>query len=564
MAGVGVYVDKRRVAADYHQRTKHHFDRYARSAGHLDWATQPDPFRRFWGAPLIHLPFAGADHPASYDELYLNVPGEPAAFSAASIGALFEFSLALSAWKEYGGSRWALRINPSSGNLHPTEAYLLAPAADLSDQPGVYHYAPKAHGLERRTSIEPDVWEGLACGLARGTCFVGLSSIHWREAWKYGERAYRYCQHDVGHAIAAVGFSAALLGWRATWLDGLGDDDVAALLGLDRDADFASAEREHPDLLLAVTPGWVDSTPRSLPGDAIEAVARGPWVGRANRLSVSHVDWALIDEVSRACVKERTAGSTSGAGGRTSMIDSPDPAMEPARSRGGLSTSARAVIQGRRSAVAMDRRTFLTRRTFFAMLDRVMPRCGTAPWVALGPPVCVHLLLFVHRVEGVDPGLYFLARDANEMASLREAMRADFEWIAPPGCPDHLPLRRLMSGDARRVATRVSCHQEIAGDGAVAAGMIARFAPSLEARGAWFYRRLFWEAGVIGQVLYLEAEAAGVRGTGIGCYFDDAVHELLGLSGTQYQSLYHFTIGGPMDDPRLTTLPPYDPARRET
>ncbi len=63
---------------------------------------------------------------------------------------------------------------------------------------------------------------------------------------------------------------------------------------------------------------------------------------------------------------------------------------------------------------------------------------------------------------------------------------------------------------------------------------------------------------MIGQVLYLEAEAAGVRATGIGCFFDDPVHELFGLTGREYQSLYHFTTGGPVDDPRLTTLPPYD------
>ena len=56
----------------------------------------------------------------------------------------------------------------------------------------------------------------------------------------------------------------------------------------------------------------------------------------------------------------------------------------------------------------------------------------------------------------------------------------------------------------------------------------------------------------------LEAEAAGVRSTGIGCFFDDPVHDVLGLRGMQYQSLYHFTVGGPMEDARLTTLPPYD------
>ena len=63
---------------------------------------------------------------------------------------------------------------------------------------------------------------------------------------------------------------------------------------------------------------------------------------------------------------------------------------------------------------------------------------------------------------------------------------------------------------------------------------------------------------MIGPVLYLEAEAAGVRATGIGCFFDDPVHQMLGLfPNTIFQSLYHFTVGGPVEDGRLTTLPPY-------
>jgi len=39
-------------ALQYHEATKHHFQRFARSAGHLDWKTQPNPFRRYDGAPL--------------------------------------------------------------------------------------------------------------------------------------------------------------------------------------------------------------------------------------------------------------------------------------------------------------------------------------------------------------------------------------------------------------------------------------------------------------------------------------------------------------------------------
>ncbi len=58
---------------------------------------------------------------------------------------------------------------------------------------------------------------------------------------------------------------------------------------------------------------------------------------------------------------------------------------------------------------------------------------------------------------------------------------------------------------------------------------------------------------MIGQVLYLAAEAAGARATGIGCFYDEAVHDLLGVSGHEWQNLYHFSMGMPVDDARLTT-----------
>lgn len=51
--------------------------------------------------------------------------------------------------------------------------------------------------------------------------------------------------------------------------------------------------------------------------------------------------------------------------------------------------------------------------------------------------------------------------------------------------------------------------------------MISHFKPTLQTKGAWMYPRLFWETGVLGQVLYLEAHAMGISATGIGCFFDD-------------------------------------------
>src|SRR4029453_16264782 len=122
---------------------------------------------------------------------------------------------------------------------------------------------------------------------------------------------------------------------------------------------------------------------------------------------------------------------------------------------------------------------------------------------------------------------------------------------------DKRGLFLLLPMDVKWAGTRVSCDQDIAGDGFFSLGMIARFEPALHEHGEWWYRRLFWECGLIGQVLYLEAEAAGGRATGIGCLYDDAGHEVLGLEGRSWQSLYHFSMGMPVDDSRLTSEPGY-------
>ena len=215
--------------------------------------------------------------------------------------------------------------------------------------------------------------------------------------------------------------------------------------------------------------------------------------------------------------------------------------------------SAGQIIHQRRSLLACDGRTSIPAERFYRMLSRTMPAPADAiPW----RPV-IHFGLFVHRVEGLDPGLYALARDPGKVDPLKAAMHASFAWEAPPGCPPGLPLYVLERGDARALATQVSCRQDIAGEGAFSLGMIAEYQASLVAHGPSFYRRMFWEAGAVGQVLYLEAEAAGVRATGIGCFFDDPVHQVFGFRDLAFQSLYHFTVGGPLDDPRLTTLPAY-------
>jgi len=534
----------------YHERTKHRLGAFARSLGYLDWETQPDPFRRYDGAPRVWLDPCPRDaDPGPELGAALTEGAVPAASpSAATLSRLLYDALAISAWKQAGGSRWSLRCNPSSGNLHPTEGYLLAPALPgLGTQAAIYHYSAFDHALERRADVPPDAWSALVGGLPPGVVLVGLSSIPWRESWKYGERAFRYCQHDVGHAAAALGYAAGALGWSARLLPAVADDDLGALLGI---AGQTGPEAEHPDALLALWPAGEDPDPAVVggwqpPAAAVAALAGAPWSGTPSTLSPDHHPWPAIDDVAAAA---RHAGGAPSSPWRAPA--EPAPPAPPA-------VPARRLFRTRRSAQAMDGRTGLDAATLYGLLARTLPRAGLVPHALWPWRPAVHLLLFVHRVQGIEPGLYLLCRDPEAREPLLGALSPDLSRERPAGTPDGLDLLLLERGDARRIARALSCQQEIASDGAFAVAMLAPLEPALRDRGPVAYRQLHWEAGAIGQQLYLEAEAAGLRGTGIGCFFDDEVHELVGLGVGTFQSLYHFTVGGPLDDPRLATLPAY-------
>lgn len=224
----------------YHQRTKHQLNAYAKGPESLDWDDQPDPFRRFIGCDTVALPLPGTDLSCLFSDLDKPQSIAPQPLTLDNLGLLLELSFGLSAWKQYGPDRWALRCNPSSGNLHPTEAYLLCMDKALL-LPGVYHYVSHDHHLERRCRFAENELPA--------ELYIGLSSIHWREAWKYGERAFRYCQHDIGHALAALSYAAACLGWSIELCSEAADADIASWLGLDRQEDFVADEHEAADLL---------------------------------------------------------------------------------------------------------------------------------------------------------------------------------------------------------------------------------------------------------------------------------------------------------------------------
>ena len=501
----------------YHTRSKHALDRYAAGPGTLDWEAQPKAFRDWAGADQVALPRDVVVSNIPWSEI--SVARAPLPLNTANMGSLLRLCVGLTAWKEYGGSRWSLRANPSSGNLHPTETWLISSGiTGLED--ALYHYQNLHHALEKRAWGNGAQAQGL---------WLGFSSIHWREAWKYGERAFRYCQLDLGHALAAVSYAAALHGWRPRLLN-MGSAEIARCLGLDRAADFVGVEDEEPEVIVALQAHAGDLSPDWQ-----------HWAGSPSLLDAHPLyQWPVIEEVAQATRGTLPAADPVIAGPPT--VHESDGDIRAAR-----------VILKRRSAQAFDGRSVMPNTVFRRMLSGLMP--GGSPVWNLWPHVArVHPVLLVHRVEGVVPGLYAMPRSDAAKPLLRAAFREMFSW--QPADPE-LPLFQLVAAQTGKTARTLSCHQDIATHCAVAFMLVAEFAAPVAADAA-AYRHLHWEAGMLGHVITLEAEAAGWRGTGIGCFFDDADHEVLGLKDDRFQVIYHYAVGMALDDPRISTLPAYD------
>ncbi len=510
---------KTRVATvlAYHTRSKHAPERYAAGPDTLDWDAQPKAFRDWVGANQMPLPREITVAEIVWGERAAS--RAPLPFNAQNLGSLLRLCVGLTAWKEYAGSRWSLRAHPSSGNLHPTETWLMSAGVDgIAD--GLYHYQNLHHSLEHRA------W---GCDTRTAGVWLGFSSIHWREAWKYGERAFRYCQLDMGHVLAALGYAAALHGWQPRLL-ALDSAMLAHTLGVDRVEDFAGVEGEEAEVIIAL-----HAAENALPLDWQH------WAGKPSLLDARpQYQWPVIEEVALA---------TRGTAPATNYVSQSNAAAESCYNN---DIRAAQVLLKRRSAQAFDGQSVMPQTVFGRMLAALLPG-GSPVWNMWTLTSRVHPVLLVHRVEGVAPGVYVMPRNESAHASLQAAFRDTFTWQSVDA---GLPLYQLVAARAGKTARTLSCHQDIASQCAVTFMMVAEFAAPVAADPA-AYRHLHWEAGMLGHVVTLEAEAAGWRGTGIGCFFDDADHEVLGLKDDTFQVLYHYAVGMALDDPRIATVPAY-------
>ncbi len=351
------------VSYRYHAATKHTVEKLHGGGWGLDWANQPDPFRRYIGTETVPLPPPERPPEAGYFERH---PIEPLPWNLQRLSQFLYYSVAISAWKEIEsqGARWSLRVNPSAGNLQPTETHVAVCGVEgLPD--GLYHFRVDTFALECRA--KGDVRPLLRrlrelADVPPGPVTVLLSSIVWRQAWKYRDRAFRYCLHDLGHALACVSESLQGLGYRPEYRLLFDDGPVAEAFGLCDTDEFpaalvAASTEDTVDL------GFVEASDGSL-----------AFHGSPNALSESAFEYRTIAQIHTA-----TASAVPSV---------PDPGgTEPLRSGETIPLSGAeqkdvdlwTLVRQRRSAVGFDGRTRINAARWARSCDelpRVIPVTG--------------------------------------------------------------------------------------------------------------------------------------------------------------------------------------------
>lgn len=485
---------------EYHEFTKHTVEKLRRAQHFLDWANMPNPFRHYDGVPVLDLP---ADPPAPQIPALEVLEGKAgntlAADGAAFLSQLLFYSASISATKRVSSteSTYALRVNPSSGNLHPTEFHFCT--RGLVDWPdGLYHYRPASHMAEQRAIGD---FVSKLTDTTAPLVFV-LTSIGWREAWKYRDRAYRYCLHDIGHAWQSLTLAARGMGCESFAFGQFSDDEVSASCHLSDD--------EWPMLIVTLHGQSIPVTRREPPATVL-------FGGEPNQLSDEQVPHPRIEQIHAATklLTETKISHGSPNSNGHGEIKLPPP-ISASLGFGEIVRTRRSALDFRGGDESMS----------LGQLATLLAATGRPLFADFANQRFVQLYLYVHRVGNLAPGVYRY-------------------W------PEHAELEIIKWGDQRLVAAALSLGQDLAGNACVAFSMIGNFESATRIYGDRGYRYVHFEAGAMGQRMYLAAEALGLRATGIGAFFDDEVHKYLSLAPEQGQVVYHFAVGHPVPDPRL-------------
>jgi SagB-type dehydrogenase family enzyme len=469
---------------------------------------RPGVSKAYPGRRRVTLPERTGSSGASLSDVVHGwpAPDQPEAveLTLSGLGRLLHLCNGVTTGHHAKNLRRARRAAPSAGALYSGEVYLVAAGID-GLEPGVYSYSVAEHALVelRRGAFIEQVAQSVQepARVQGAVAAILLTNVFGRYTFRYANRGYRYALIDSGHIGENLRLAAASVGIREQPFHAFEDDRLNEMIDVDG--------REEAVCALHVLGPPRDERSREA------SKADRPLVER-QEVAAPALTWAPIVQryhAGTALVPARAGGPRYTP---VPLVSRPGtqpgirlPPLDPAPSM-----RVEDAIRIRRST-----REFLPGSMALADLSYILEMAQG--YSSLARSSGIELLLVVHRITAIEPGLYRYRPSDH-----------------------HLQLERR--GRMSRELVRVCLRQRKAGDAAAALLMVADLGPE----GAWAtdrrYRDLLLESGAIGQRIYLAAEACGHSARNLAAFVDSSLNEFLGLD-EERRAVVHLTLVGPGD-----------------
>ena len=444
----------------------------------MDWSNQPELYKRYPGAEAVELP---RELVLPKVEAWRLLRGGDTRSEAApdltNLASLLFMASGFTSQMEYSGNLFLYRSAPSAGALYPIDVYVAA--RDISGlDDGLYHFSVIDFALTRlRKGPVPADLPSPA---------IVLSSRFFRSAWKYRDRAYRYCLLDGGHLAENLMLSAQCLGLSMGLDIDFDDDRMNGYLGLDGRTESA----------LMVLPLGSEA-PRGL-SPVGEATGDAP---ASEPAAKNEIIFDRIVDMARLTAAPLRSAPDVPAWPEGSWKDLSEPAWES-----GAGPTFVNVQRERRS-----RRNFRPKTVRLSDLARVL-RMMAVP----GAPRTLSTGFVTNEVQDIADGFYYTAS------------------------PDRIMVHK--GGFIAPSVAQAALQQEWVGRANFIFVLSAPLAELEAACGPKAYRSAYITAGRVGQRAYLAAEALGWGCCGVGAFFDGEVQSILSLPPAEFP-MYILPLG---------------------
>lgn len=137
----------------------------------------------------------------------------------------------------YGRNPRGMKNVPSGGALYPLDIYVYCANVDQLEQ-GLYYYVSQKHGLKFLFDKKDDI-KGIFSDMEiyntvkHASAYIFISSVFFRNIWKYSERGYRFTLLEAGHVAQNLNLIASAKGVDCLNIGGFYDLETNQFLDLD-------------------------------------------------------------------------------------------------------------------------------------------------------------------------------------------------------------------------------------------------------------------------------------------------------------------------------------------